>query len=156
MRFSNRRDISDSQSTASIELANEVFGGAWSDIERDKAACTLADSGSYFCAPQKAVVREPQRQQKYYSPHRRAFRKASISADRYHLCLGIGTAFVLESAFREAAFANDDAVRDANQLHFGKHNAGALVSVVKQYIDAGLLQLGIELVGGLFDRCALA
>jgi len=51
MRFSSRGDIAASQSTASIGVLNELTGGRESDTALCSAACALADSTSYFCAP---------------------------------------------------------------------------------------------------------
>ena len=46
-------------------------------------------------------------------------------------------------------------MRDADQFHVGKHDAGALVAVIKNDVDAFSFQLGVKRVGGRFDGFTL-
>ena len=59
-------------------------------------------------------------------------------------------------AFLEAAVGDRHAVRHADQFPVGEHRAGALAAVVEHHVDAGGLQLVVQLVGGLPSRSALA
>src|SRR5574343_1921013 len=72
-----------------------------------------------------------------------------------HRRLGVGPTLVLDLAFLQAALADHHAMRDADQFHVGEHYAGALIAVVQHDVDAGLLQVGIQLIGSGLDRLAL-
>jgi hypothetical protein len=54
--------------------------------------------------------------------------------DQLHL--GVAPALVLDLAVVEVLVADDDPVRDADQLHVREHEAGAGVAVVEQHLDA--------------------
>ena len=58
---------------------------------------------------------------------------------------------VLHVAFFEAAVADGDAVRHANELPVGKHGTGALATVVQNHIHAGCHQSFIEGRGGALN-----
>src|SRR5690606_32038494 len=55
------------------------------------------------------------------------------------LAFGVAAALVLQGAFAQAAVADHDAVRDADQLHVGELHAGAglLVAIVQQHFVTG-------------------
>ena len=50
---------------------------------------------------------------------------------------------VLDHAFLQAALADHDAVRDADQLLVGEEDPRALVAVVEEDLDAGGRELGV-------------
>jgi hypothetical protein len=54
-----------------------------------------------------------------------------------------GGALVLDHAVVQALVADHHPVRDANQFHVRKHEAGAHVAIIQQDLQAGRGQVGI-------------
>ena len=59
---------------------------------------------------------------------------------------GIAPRLVFDLALFQSALADGDAVRDADQFEIGEHHAGALAAIVEQHLDAGRLELVVQLI----------
>ena len=57
-----------------------------------------------------------------------------------------------ELARGQALVADDDAVRDADQVGVGEHRSRPLAAVVEQHLDAGRRQFAVKLFRGRFGR----
>src|SRR6476661_6817860 len=127
---------------------------------------TLADRTSYCWAPANAAGAKA----KSAAPARRrrlaARRGLRMREPRLHMLRGfadrdlrhgrIAAMLVLDHAFLQAALADHDAVRDADELLVGEQHAGALVTVVEEHLDAGAGDLGVQHLRGGLHRFALA
>jgi hypothetical protein len=154
MRFPAAGDIAASQSTASIGVLNELTAAG---VRNRLVQRRLRAGRQRFVLLRAGVGRRRAR-----ADSRAAIRRRTASLAEWPGCrlgdhgrLGIGPALVLQLAFLQAALADHDAMRDADQFHVGEHDAGALVAVVEHDIDAGLLEVGVKLVGGSLDGLAL-
>jgi hypothetical protein len=56
----------------------------------------------------------------------------------------------------QPTLSDDDAVRDTDEFHVGEHDARALVPIVQQDFDAGVLQRIVQASCGIRDLRALA
>src|ERR1700690_3419609 len=56
---------------------------------------------------------------------------------------------IFEVSGGQRAFADDEAVRNAQKLRVGELHAGAGVAIVEQYIDAGGVEVPVQGVPGL-------
>ena len=80
--------------------------------------------------------------------------KSAISAAGTGGRRGIAAALVFQVAFLQAALADHDAVRHADQFPVGEHHARTHAAVVDDHVHAGRLQLGIQLLGLGLDHFA--
>src|SRR5258705_2142770 len=111
-------------------------------------ARTLADSTWYCCAPPRAARGD--------ASAAVARRAARLREARLHMPRGVGDrdlggrgvapVLVFEEAFLQAALADHDAVRDADQLLVGEEDPGALVAVVEERVHARRLEFRVELL----------
>jgi hypothetical protein len=155
MRFSSRRDISPSQSTASIELRNELTAGRESETALCRAPADTGREGFVFLRAGKDCRRAKQANCGNQPAHNFPLRLLTISACGHSVASASSPALVFNLAFFQPALTNHYPVRDADQFHVSKHDARALVAVIEDDIDAGHFQFGVKLVGGDLDASLL-
>src|SRR5260221_158095 len=78
------------------------------------------------------------------------------TAERELLRFLVAPALIFDHALLEAAFADDDAVGNADELHVGEHRARPLVAIVEEHLETGFGQRAIYRFGGIAHRAALA
>ncbi len=69
--------------------------------------------------------------------------------------LGVAPALVFQLARVQALVADDDPVGDADELHVREHEPWARVPVVQEYLDPGLRQPPVQLLGRFPDPIGL-
>src|SRR5688572_31496731 len=159
-RFATRRVIARTQARVSRSLRSTGVRSftAWASVAR-----TDAERTSYCCAP--ATVSPPQsiataEKARLRSLAPRIGERAGHELRRLGggdlRRLRVAAMLVLESAFLEPALADHHAMRDAHQLLVGEEHARALVAIVEEGLDAGGLELGVQLVRGRAHRFAAA
>src|SRR5579862_1089353 len=136
-----------------------------STLERSFTACasavrTLAERTSYCCAPPHPSRGRARTRRKS------ALRAAPGSKPRPDMAGRIGhgnlrrrrvaPVLVLDHAFLQAAIADHDAVRDADELLVGEQHAGALVAIVEERFDSRRDELRVEFLRRILHRLALA
>src|SRR5438874_4361081 len=128
-------------------------------------ARTLADSTSYCCAPASApgacaanaaqAARKALVARRRLRIHEARLHECRRLRDR-HACGGdIAAMLVLDDAVLQSALADDDAMRDADELLVGEEDPGALVAIVEEDLEARTRQFRVELFRRLLDRIAL-
>src|SRR5688500_5642564 len=129
---------------------------AWARLAR-----TDADSTSYCCAPAEAsaaqsAIAAAAALARHVRPGMLEARlhEARGLGERHLGRRGIAAVLVLDHTFLQAAVADHDAVRDADQLLVGEEHAGALVAIVEERLDPRPGELGIELLGRGLHRLA--
>src|SRR6266852_4935051 len=125
---------------------------------------TLADSTSYCCAPASApgacVANAAHAAAQPLIALRLRIREARSQErgrlrDRHARGGAVAAMLVLDDAVLQAALADDDAMRNADELLVGEEDARALLAIVKEDLEARARELGVELFGGSLHRRAL-
>ncbi len=60
---------------------------------------------------------------------------------------------IFDQSLFQSALADDESVRDADQIHVGEHDAGPLIAVIEQYVEAHHLPRVLEPLRRLGDGC---
>jgi hypothetical protein len=64
------------------------------------------------------------------------------------LAFSVSAVAIFERAALEAALADDDTVRNAQQLGVGELDTGTRVAIIVEHLDTGSAELRIERIGG--------
>src|SRR5258706_16313055 len=140
--------------------------GARSFTARVSDARTDAESTSYCCAPARAsgmnaaapsATRSARRLGRSMSLRETQLRLREFRGlgERHARGRGIAPMLVLGDPVFQAALADDETVRDADELLVGEEHARALVAIVDERFHAGRGELGVELLGRGANRFAL-
>src|ERR1700681_4290307 len=76
----------------------------------------------------------------------------------YRICrgyfrrFGLAAMTIFEISRGEAAFPDDDPMRNSDELGVGEFDARTGIAIVEQYVDAGGIELLVQRIGGLPDE----